>query len=153
MLRNPRALAILFAAALMIVGTYWLVARQPSMMPPPTHLDGLKITDVQIGQGAIAKELDKVKFEYRAYLLDFSAPGFKGRPFDNSYDSGQPLAGILGDHLILPGLEKAIEGMKAGGHRIALVPSQLAYGLKGNGNLVPPNTDIYFEIHLISVGD
>jgi peptidylprolyl isomerase len=54
----------------------------------------------------------------------------------------------LGDGAVMPGLEKGVEGMKTGGKRVIRIPSVLAYGEKGARNVIPPNTDLEFEIEV-----
>lgn len=122
------------------------------ILPPPAHLDGVKVTDVLIGDGEQVTNESQVKFHYRGYLVDFAAPAFKGRAFDSSYDREKPMIGTIGTKGMLPGLEQGLMGMKPGGDRIVLVPASLGYGDQGAEGLVPPKSDLYFEIHLLSVG-
>lgn len=62
-----------------------------------------------------------------------------------------PLEFTLGAGEVLAGWDTGIRGMKVGGIRRLVLPPELAYGARGNGNLVPPNSTLVFEIELLEV--
>jgi peptidylprolyl isomerase len=53
---------------------------------------------------------------------------------------------------LFSGLERGLDGMKAGGERIITIPSKLGYGSKGSGAEIPPDSDLIFEVKVIKVG-
>lgn len=53
---------------------------------------------------------------------------------------------------LLTGLERGLEGMKAGGERVITIPSKLGYGSKGSGLEIPPDSDLVFEVKVLKVG-
>lgn len=59
---------------------------------------------------------------------------------------------VLGKGDVIPGWDKGVPGMKAGGIRRLIVPASLAYGAEGAGNgVIPPNASLIFEVELINV--
>lgn len=92
---------------------------------------------------------DFVILDYVAYLKD-------GTIFDNTKKRGKPLAFQVGKKQAIPGLEYGLGGMKAGEERRLFIPSKLGYGprgvcLEGKGCLVPPDTDLVYDVTLIRV--
>ena len=57
----------------------------------------------------------------------------------------------LGAGQVIPGWDLGIPGMKTGGMRQLIIPSDLAYGREGSGSVIPPNATLVFEIELLSV--
>ena len=51
----------------------------------------------------------------------------------------------------MPGWNLGVTGMKVGGKRRLMVPSELGYGNKGVSNIVPPNTDLIFDVELLKI--
>ena len=102
-----------------------------------------------IGSGAEAVNGKTVKVHYTGYLYSTTATGLKGLQFDSS--AGKiPLAFTLGANAVVPGFEQGVLGMKVGGKRTVLIPSGLAYGAAGRGN-IPPNAGLVFDIELVEV--
>ncbi|MFW7378221.1 MAG: FKBP-type peptidyl-prolyl cis-trans isomerase [Oligoflexus sp.] len=106
----------------------------------------LKIVDVQEGNGAEAVSGKTVVVHYRGTFLD-------GRPFDSSHDRGEPFTFQLGADQVIQGWDQGVVGMKEGGTRKLTIPSELAYGERGAGQVIPPNTPLEFEIQLLEVRD
>jgi len=77
---------------------------------------------------------------YHGTLLD-------GTVFDSSVDRGEPFKFSLGR--VIPGWQEGIALMKKGAKAKFLIPSHLAYGARGAGKLIPPNTTLIFEVELI----
>ncbi len=107
-------------------------------MAPVTEL---KIEDERVGTGAEAKSGMTVRVNYIGTLTD-------GTKFDSSYDRGTPLSFPLGQHLVIPGWEQGLVGMKVGGKRKLTIPASLAYGATGQGT-IPPNATLIFEVELV----
>tara|TARA_Y100001968_G_C19345240_1_gene711696 strand:- start:543 stop:1154 length:612 start_codon:yes stop_codon:yes gene_type:complete len=103
---------------------------------------GLKITDIIIGEGEKAIPGKSVSVNYRGTLED-------GNEFDSSYDRG-PFTFPLGSGKVIKGWEEGVEGMKVGGKRELVIPSELGYGSRGIGP-IPPNATLLFEIELLEV--
>lgn len=97
--------------------------------------------DVKVGTG---QELKKGT-EYSAYYIGWNP---KGVIFDQSIDGKTLKAPIAGGNLI-QGWNEGVIGMKVGGVREITIPSEKAYGAKGSGDNIPPNTPLKFIIMVI----
>lgn len=104
---------------------------------------GLQIKDVVIGYGKEAREGDIVAAHYTGTLED-------GTKFDSSYDRGEPFAFPLGGGMVIKGWDLGLVGMKVGGKRKLIIPSELGYGSRGAGDAIPPGTTLYFDIELVA---
>ncbi|MFH1457489.1 MAG: FKBP-type peptidyl-prolyl cis-trans isomerase [Patescibacteria group bacterium] len=87
---------------------------------------------------------DKITVHYTGMLLD-------GTKFDSSIDRGEPFGLTIGAGQVIQGWEQGIPGMKIGEQRRLFIPSELAYGAQGAGNLIGPNADLVFDVELISI--
>ncbi|HVT14333.1 MAG TPA: FKBP-type peptidyl-prolyl cis-trans isomerase [Fimbriimonadaceae bacterium] len=96
------------------------------------------------GSGPEAAEGDTVEIHYDGSFPD-------GKPFDSSRDRGQTFSFRLGAGQVIKGFDMAVIGMKAGQKRKVTVPSELGYGARGAGGVIPPNQTLVFEIELVSI--
>ena len=103
---------------------------------------GLQYKVIKEGTGASPKATDVVIAHYRGMLID-------GTQFDSSYDRGEPLS-IRVDRVI-PGWTEALQLMKVGSKWELYIPSELAYGERGGGNVIPPNAALIFEVELLDI--
>ena len=74
-----------------------------------------------------------------------------GTVFDSSYDGGQPFSFQIGLRQVIEGWEQGLLGMKVGGKRTIFIPSELGYGDRGAGDLIPPNANLVFDVEIIDV--
>lgn len=111
--------------------------------PPGTGGD-LKKEDLIVGKGIEATSGKTVSVHYTGWLTD-------GKKFDSSVDRGQPFQFKLGEGQVIPGWDQGVAGMKVGGKRKLTVPSQLAYGSRGAGSVIPPDATLVFEVELLDV--
>ena len=102
---------------------------------------GLQYKVIQEGTGAKPTLEDKVTVHYTGKLID-------GTVFDSSVDRGEPAT--FGLNQVIRGWTEGIPYFREGGNGILLIPSALAYGENGSGN-VPPNTVLIFDVALIQV--
>jgi len=110
---------------------------------------GLKYRDVKVGKGGAAKKGDKLTVHYTGWL---SKDGKKGKQFDSSHDRKQPFSFDLGKGHVIAGWEEGLLGVKAGGKRTLIIPAALAYGKRGAGDLIPPDSDLIFEVEVVEIG-
>jgi FKBP-type peptidyl-prolyl cis-trans isomerase len=109
-------------------------------------IEKLQINDIQEGSGRVAKAGDTVVVHYKGQFLN-------GDMFDSSYKHEDPFIFQLGAGQVIKGWDQGVVGMKEGGIRQLKIPSDLAYGERGAGQLIPPNTPLIFEIKLIEIQD
>jgi FKBP-type peptidyl-prolyl cis-trans isomerase len=109
-----------------------------------------KMTDVKVGNGAVAKPGQTVTVNYTGWLYE---NGAKGAKFDSSFDHGQPFSFPLGAGAVIPGWDKGVAGMKVGGERTLIIPPELGYGAAGTpGGPIPPNATLIFDVQLLKAG-
>jgi peptidylprolyl isomerase/FKBP-type peptidyl-prolyl cis-trans isomerase FkpA len=105
---------------------------------------GLYIQDTSFGAGPVAAPGSVVDVQYTGWLSD-------GTKFDSSLDAGQPISFRLGAGQVIRGWDEGIEGMRVGGKRRLLIPSDLAYGTRGAQGVIPPNANLIFDVELVGV--
>jgi len=104
----------------------------------------LKINISEEGIGRPAEEGDQVAVHYTGTLLD-------GTQFDSSLGREEPFSFILGAGSVISGWEQGVLGMRVGEKRELVMGSELAYGERGAGAMIPPNATLIFEIELLEI--
>ena len=87
-----------------------------------------------------------VQIEYTGSFID-------GKVFDTNVGKDRPLVVQIGMREVIPGFEMGIVGTNKGTIRKIKIPSELAYGSRGAGDVIPPNSDLIFEFKIIDVLD
>jgi peptidylprolyl isomerase len=105
---------------------------------------GLKYYDMVVGEGDLAEAGKKVSVNYTGWMTD-------SKMFDSSLERGVPFDFVLGRKQVIPGWDEGVTGMKVGGKRQLIIPSELAYGDKGAGGVIPPKATLIFEVELLGV--
>jgi FKBP-type peptidyl-prolyl cis-trans isomerase len=103
---------------------------------------GLRYQDVTVGQGAEATAGHQVKVHYTGWLLN-------GKKFDSSRDRGEPFEFGLGAGQVIAGWDEGVAGMKVGGRRTLVIPSDLGYGAGGAPPDIPPGATLVFDVELL----
>lgn len=111
----------------------------------PAGTGKLEKKDLKVGTGAEAKPGQMVTVHYRGTLTN-------GTKFDASYDRGEPFTFTLGQGQVIKGWDQGVAGMKVGGRRKLIIPSDLGYGPGGSPPKIPGNATLVFEIELLKVG-
>lgn len=106
-------------------------------------LKKLVMDDIVVGEGAEVKAGDTVTVNYIGTLED-------GSQFDNSYVKGKPFTFTVGNGEVIKGWDQGIVGMKKGGQRILVIPSDLAYGNREVGP-IPANANLVFAVELVDI--
>ncbi|MES2019627.1 MAG: FKBP-type peptidyl-prolyl cis-trans isomerase [Pseudomonadota bacterium] len=113
--------------------------------------DPLVKIDTVIGKGAEAVPGAKVYMHYTGWLYKSMALKQHGRKFDSSFDRGVPLDFVLGAGAVIKGWDQGIVGMRVGGKRTLIIPSHMAYGARGAGDMIKPGADLIFDVELVDV--
>ncbi|KAH7888409.1 hypothetical protein F5I97DRAFT_1852461 [Phlebopus sp. FC_14] len=103
---------------------------------------GVKVRDVKVGTGKMAKKGDKVKMRYIGKLTN-------GKVFDKN-TSGKPFGFTLGAGEVIKGWDVGIAGMQVQGEREVVCPPSMAYGNKKIPD-IPPNSTLIFEVKMLEI--
>ena len=103
---------------------------------------GLQYEVLEEGAGDSPGERSTVVTHYHGTLVD-------GTVFDSSVQRGEPAE--FGVHQVIPAWTEALQMMSVGDKWRIACPPKLAYGEQGAGDVIPPNTALVFEIHLIEI--
>jgi peptidylprolyl isomerase len=143
-------MAIALAAA--VAGGVATAAVRPAMAQTAgktmTSASGLQITDTKVGTGAAPRTGQICVMHYTGWLYE---NGAKGAKFDSSLDRGRPFEFPIGTGRVIKGWDEGVAGMKVGGKRTLVIPSELGYGARGAGGVIPPNATLIFEVELLDV--
>jgi peptidylprolyl isomerase len=122
------------------------LSKEPKVTPPsgpaPTKLETKELI---AGTGAEAKKGDKVTVNYVGVLYK------GGKEFDASWKRNETFPFTLGEGQVIKGWDQGIVGMKVGGRRELVIPSELAYGKTGSPPTIPPNAPLVFVVDLLAV--
>jgi len=115
------------------------------------NITSLQVTDGKVGTGAAATNGKQVSVHYTGWLYDPKAADRHGKKFDSSRDRGEPFSFKLGARQVISGWDQGVAGMKVGGTRTLIIPSDLAYGTRGAGGTIPANATLVFDVELMEV--
>ena len=105
-----------------------------------------KVTHIKEGDGkTFPKKGDHVFVHYTGTLLD-------GKKFDSSVDRGEPFEFDLGVGQVIQCWDMCVSRLSLGEKIKVVCPYKLAYGERGAGNVIPPKSDLVFEMELIKIG-
>ena len=108
-----------------------------------TTLDsGLQYEVLKAGEGAKPGATDQVKCHYHGTLID-------GTVFDSSVDRGEPAT--FGVNQVIAGWVEALQLMSEGSKWRLYIPSNLAYGSQGAGQVIQPNSALIFDVELLKI--
>ena len=108
-----------------------------------TVLDsGLQYKVIESGEGGQPGPTDRVTVHDKGTLID-------GTEFDSSYGRGEPLTFPVNG--VIAGWVEALQLMKEGDKWQLYIPSELAYGSRGAGGVIGPNSTLVFDVELIKV--
>ena len=109
---------------------------------PVTTKSGLVYQSIKDGTGAQPTADDTVRVHYRGTFTN-------GKEFDSSYARGEPAEFPL--KRVIPCWTEGVAMMKVGGKAKLTCPPEIAYGTRGAGSAVPPNSTLNFEVELLAV--
>jgi hypothetical protein len=121
-------------------------------LTPVAYPDGLKYIDLKVGTGAVAVNDKNLTVQYTGWLS--SGPP----PFDSSRNPGRsPFTFQVGQGKVIAGWDEGLLGMKVGGKRKLIIPSDLGYGANGQTDpntgavVIPGGATLVFEVELLNV--
>jgi len=103
---------------------------------------GLQYEIITAGTGVKPKAEDQVKCHYHGTTID-------GKVFDSSVDRGEPA--VFPVNRVIPGWTEALQLMPIGSKWKLYIPSALAYGERGAGQDIKPNSALIFEVELLEI--
>ena len=107
---------------------------------------GLRYVDLREGSGPMPRAGQTVRVHYVGTLES------NGEQFDSSIDEdNEPFSFVIGRGQVIKGWDQGVITMKVGGKRRLIIPPDLAYGSKGAGKTIPPNSTLIFEVELLSI--
>jgi FKBP-type peptidyl-prolyl cis-trans isomerase FkpA len=135
---------------LALIGTASLCAAQPDPIAAASAKEkGAKVTKSGLvylalteGKGDSPAPTDTVKVHYKGYFAD-------GKEFDSSYKRNEPTSFPL--NRVIPCWTEGVGMMKVGGKAKLTCPSAIAYGERGAGGVIPPNTTLLFDVELLAI--
>lgn len=151
---------IVVVVLLVIFGAVFLIfqgaekSQQPTQENQPINQKSmieenkLKVEVLKEGVGVEAKAGDMVSVNYTGMLVD-------GTKFDSNVDPKfshvEPFEFSLGAGQVIKGWDLGVAGMKIGEKRKLTIPSELAYGNRAVGGMIPANSTLIFEVELLGI--
>lgn len=99
---------------------------------------------LQDSDGQEVKKGDMVEVHYTGWLTD-------GTKFDSSVDRGESFSFNVGAGMVIAGWDKGLESARVGQKIKLNIPSEMGYGSRGAGGVIPPNADLVFEVEVLGV--
>jgi FKBP-type peptidyl-prolyl cis-trans isomerase len=122
------------------------LSKQPTVTVPTGAAPTTLVTkEIIKGTGPEAKPGDPVTVNYVGVLYH------GGKEFDASWKRNEPFAFALGKGQVIKGWDQGVAGMKVGGRRELIIPSELAYGKTGSPPTIPANAPLVFVVDLLGV--
>jgi len=119
--------------------------RTPGASPAAiTTPSGLTYLITKKGMGRQPKAGETVVLHYTGMLTN-------GVKFDSSRDRGEPFAFKLGAGQVIKGWDEGVSKLRIGDHAILVIPSNLAYGTRGAGGVIPPDSKLIFVVEVLDV--
>jgi FKBP-type peptidyl-prolyl cis-trans isomerase len=142
--RVPPGADLVYQAKLIAVKQYIEPPKQTSVAGIESTImpSGVKYWDFKVGKGKSPKPNSIVTVHYAGWLSD-------GKLFHNTIQEGRPESFRLDK--IVKGFAEGLRSMKVGGKRRLEIPPELGYGKKGQGQFIPPNSRLFFEVELFDV--
>jgi FKBP-type peptidyl-prolyl cis-trans isomerase FkpA len=135
---------MILQAALRFAGAFDSIAQYHDRRLILKTASGLEYEELVVGEGASAAKGNRVSVHYTGWLTN-------GTKFDSSVDRGQPFEFTLGVGQVIRGWDEGVDGMCIGGKRKLTIPSDLGYGARGAGGVIPPNATLVFDVELLGV--
>lgn len=120
------------------------VEAVPEVYKPEGDVTELQTVDLQVGEGAEVKDGDCLLVKYNGTLAA------TGEQFDGNFDQPTAIQFALGKGQVIEGWDQGLQGMKVGGVRRIVIPSELAYRDQAS-ETIPANSDLVFVVKVVGV--
>lgn len=110
---------------------------------PIDSVPELQVIDLEVGTGAEVQPGATITAHYTGALCK------NGVIFQSSHDFGKAVT--FGLNQVIAGWTEGVPGMKVGGMRRLIIPSEMAYGSRRAASNIPPNSDLVFDIELVDI--
>lgn len=118
---------------------------EPEAFVAEADVTELQTTDIEDGTGEAAKTGDCLVVKYYGTLAS------NGEKFDGNFTDPTAFAFTLGQGQVIQGWDEGLVGMKEGGVRRIVIPSDKAYGEQSPSEQIPANSDLVFQVKLLEV--
>ena len=118
--------------------------RRPAPAAAITTPSGLTYLVTKKGMGHQPKKGETVIVHYTGMLTN-------GVKFDSSRDRNEPFEFKLGAGQVIKGWDEGFSNLRVGDHAVLVIPSDLAYGSRGAGGVIPPDSKLIFVVELVDV--
>ena len=105
---------------------------------------GLTVVIEKEGKGAKPTSGQTVSVHYAGYLTN-------GQKFDSSFDRNAPIEFPIGEGRVIQGWDEGIMLLSVGTRAKLIIPSELGYGSRGAGGVIPPNATLIFDVELLEI--
>ncbi|EIN11404.1 hypothetical protein PUNSTDRAFT_98498 [Punctularia strigosozonata HHB-11173 SS5] len=124
-----------------------LVAAAGASAEAPQPPEDLVIDKTYVPEDCPVKSAngDTIRVHYTGTLFS------NGNKFDSSHDRNSPLPLRLGAGQVISGWEKGLQDMCLNEKRTLTIPAKMAYGPRGFGSVIPPNSALVFDVELVGL--
>ena len=143
-LNHKKTILVIVASVVVVAGIFFAV--KGGLGGKMTIVPGLEAEILTKSDGKAVQKGQLAKVHYTGWLTD-------GTKFDSSKDRNEPFEFRVGDRQVIRGWDLGVEGMKVGELRKLTIASDLGYGERGAGNVIPPGSTLVFEVELLGISD
>jgi peptidylprolyl isomerase len=118
--------------------------KVPAVFKPSGDVTKLETKDLEVGSGQEIKSGDCLIVKYHGTLAK------DGKKFDGNFDTDKSLKFLFDKGQVIKGWDQGLAGMKVGGTRRIVIPSDLGYGEQATGS-IPANADLVFVVKLVKI--
>jgi FKBP-type peptidyl-prolyl cis-trans isomerase FkpA len=139
-------------ALLLFFGSIWAIEiTLENTTKEENKMTEFTTVDTKLGEGREAEKGLTITVHYSGWIYDENEDDKKGNKFDSSKDRNEPFTFVLGVGQVIKGWDDGFAGMKIGGTRTIIIPSEMGYGSRGAGSVIPPNADLIFDVELLGI--
>lgn len=116
------------------------------------HVSGMESTESGLYYTITAKGNGPKPTKGQMVSVHYTGKLTNGTVFDSSHYRNQPIKFPVGVGQVIPGWDEGIMLLEEGAKAKLVIPSDLGYGARGAGGVIPPNATLIFEVELVKIG-